>query len=230
MRIDSIQPERLRLFFALTGAFHLASILSAFPAFTAKLPAALPAIILWAHFPILFFGGYLQGRTETGEDKGSALPLWMRLDGVARFSFALAVSYLFIIIIKTYQISLGPVDPLSAPGKELKDQLQWYAIWSIGSVMLLAMGPAATLVAGLQVITYPARKLPALIAIPLVFAAGIGAGFGALKVIASSQVSGVVHSAYDINERFAETSAGMISVLAAVTFLYKLILAPRRKE
>lgn len=224
-----LQPERLRLFFGVTALLHLASILSAFPEFTAKLPTALPAIILWAHFPILLFGGYLQGRTEASDQK-SEFPLWMRLDGVARLSFSLAVSYLLIVIVKQYQISLGPVDPLNAPGKGLAAQLQWYAMWSIGAVMLLAMGPAAALVTGLQIFTYPARRLPPLAAIPLVLLVGVGLGFAALKALASAEVSGAVHAAYDLSESLSTVLAGLAASMALVTFLYKTILAPRDNE
>ena len=220
MSAPDIAPERLRVFFTLTALLHAAAILSAFPALEARLPAWLPATVLWAHFPLLLLGGYLQGRVKS--DEPSSLPLWMRLDKRASFSFALAVSYLFIVVLKTYQISLGPVDPLQAPSAEFYGRVYWYGLWSLGASGLLTMGPAATLVAVLSAVTSPVRRLPPALSIGVIFVVGLGLGYGVLQLMASASVRASVLSVYALTPQLA---LGVTVALAVFSLLYRLLLS-----
>ena len=217
MSATQLPPERLRVFFSITALLHAAAIVSAFPVLEARLPSWLPATILWAHFPILFLGGYLQGRAASGSSGGQ--PSWMQIEGRARLSFALAVSYLFIIVLKTYEISLGPVDPLQAPSAALYGRASWYAIWSLGASGLLAMGPAATLVSALRLLTAPARRLPPVLGVTLSLLMGLAVGYGALRLVASAAVRASVGSLYALTP---ELMAGIGGALACCSLLYSL--------
>ena len=106
-----LAPKTLAPFFVLAALFHLGCIATRFDGVAGRLPPGVAAGLLLATFPLLFVEGYFESRLNYG-DKLSSLPLWMQIDSKpVKATFTFAFTYLSIVLLQTFDISIGPIDP-----------------------------------------------------------------------------------------------------------------------
>jgi hypothetical protein len=104
------------LFWLFTLVFA-AMVLSRFDGFGGQLPAPAHAAMLWVCFPLLVVAGAIEGRIDYGEH-ARRMPLWMAIDSrPVRYTFALALTYLGLVAMQTFEVSLGVVDPRAPSGR-----------------------------------------------------------------------------------------------------------------
>src|SRR5690606_20131901 len=95
-------PPGLTAFFALTTLLHGAAVLSRFDGIHAALPPVVHAAILCGQLPLLLLEGIFLDRLLAAHD-GPDLPLWMRVPaGPIRSAFALALTYLGLFTLQTW--------------------------------------------------------------------------------------------------------------------------------
>ncbi len=183
---NALKPKTLAPFFILTALFHFASVISRFDLVSAQIPAEVSAAILFAQLPLLLVEGYFEGRIDYGPGVG---PTWMRIKSQpVKISFTFAFLFLVTIIMQTYDISLGPIDP--TPPKEWDDMKRtlWFAMFTFGMFFPNYLASASTLIPALRTITKPLRALPSIVAVMLASLIGVGLGYGAVMLFASQKV------------------------------------------
>lgn len=181
-----MKPKTLAPFFTLTALFHLASVVSRFDLIAARIPADVQAAILFAQLPLLLVEGYFEGRLDYGPGVG---PIWMRIKSrPVKIAFTFAFLFFVTIIMQTYDISLGPIDP--TPPKEWPDaqRAAWFAMFTGGMFFPNYLAATASILPALRAITTPLRKLPAIVAVAIASIVGVGLGYGAVLLFASQKV------------------------------------------
>lgn len=153
-----LKPSTLAPFFMLTALFHFASVASRFDLVAAKLPASVQAAILFAQLPLLLVEGYFEGRIDYGPGVG---PIWMRIKSQpVKIAFTFGFLFLVTVVMQTWSISLGPIDP--TPPKEWPDAQRagWFAMFTAGMFFPNYLAAASSLIPALRTITTPLRKFP----------------------------------------------------------------------
>jgi len=188
-----LNPKRLAPFFALTALFHAASVASRFDVVAASIPADVSAAIIFAQLPLLLVEGYFEGLLDYGSGVG---PIWMRIKSrPVKISFTFAFLFLVIVIMQTWKISLGPIDPTPPKEWPTMQRAGWFAMFSAGMFFPNYLAAAGTLIPALRTITTPLRKLPAPLAVVIASLVGVGAGYGLVVALGSSDVGGTLSGA-----------------------------------
>lgn len=181
-----MKASTLAPFFVVTALFHAASVASRFDLVAAQIPASVQAAILFAQLPLLFVEGYFEGRIDYGPGVG---PTWMRIKSKpVKLSFTFAFVFLVTVVLQTWQISLGPIDP--TPPKEWPDaqRAAWFAMFTGGMFFVNYLAAAGTVIPALRAITTPLRKLPAIVAVVIASLLGVGMGYGAVLAFGSQKI------------------------------------------
>ncbi len=204
----SLSPRALAPFFSLLALFHVAAIATRFDFVALFVPDVVASAILLAHFPLLLVAGWFEGRIDYGESTVD-LPLWMRIKSKpVRLAFTFAFTYLGVVVLQTWDISIGPMDPSPPPEWPLGQRAMWFAMMSGGMFFPNYLATAGALIPALRVITKPLHRLPAVVALLLLSVVGTALGFGAVMLLSNQPIASGIGSA----QAFLEAPAIAIGI------------------
>ncbi len=183
------RPESLAPFFSLLAIFHLGALATRFDFVARFVPDVVASAILLAHFPILLVAGYFESRIDYGESKVK-LPLWMQIDSrPVRVAFTLAFTYLGVVVLQVWDISIGPIDPSPPAEWPLGQRAMWFGVMSVGMFFPNYLATTSALIPVLRGIAKPLSRLPAIVALLILSLVGTGLGFGAVMLLANQPVA-----------------------------------------
>jgi len=228
-----LAPGTLAPFFGLAALFHLACIATRFDGLAGYLPPGVAAGLLLATFPLLFVEGYFESRLDYGS-KLESLPMWMQIDSrPVKAAFTFAFTYLSIVLLQTFDISVGPVDPTPPESFPPATRAMWFAGFSVGMCFPNYLATTSLLVPPLRALGRVGQKLPGPVAIVVLGALGSGVGYGALSLLHSQTVGEEIAATQSAWESFTSNPAIAIAVVFAgllVPALFGLILERLRGD
>jgi hypothetical protein len=181
-----VKPSTLAPFFALTGLFHALSVASRFDVLAEQIPSSVSAAILFAQLPLLLVEGYFEGRLDYGDGVG---PTWMRIKSKpVKISFTFAFLFLVTVIMQTWNISLGPIDPTPPKEWPMQQRALWFAMFTGGMFFPNYLAAAASLIPALRTITAPLRKIPAIAAVAIASLVGVAAGYALVMALGNAKL------------------------------------------
>jgi hypothetical protein len=190
----TLEPRRLAPLFIVTTLLHLAALLSRFGEVAKLLPPGVAEAVLLAHVPLLLLEGYLEGLLDYGES-GVDLPLWMSIKSrPVKLSFTFAFTYLGVVVLQTWNISIGPLNPSPPPEWPLGQRAMWFGIMSVGMFFPNYLATCGILIPILRKITSPFRHLPRKVGLPLLGVLGVALGIGIVFLLGSSLLGGKINS------------------------------------
>ncbi len=211
-----LQPGTMAPLFCVTTLIHLAAVTSRFSLAAAALPVGFAEAILLAHLPLLLVEGFFEGRLDYGS-ASKGMPLWMRINSrPVKWSFTLAFTYLAIVVLQTWDISIGPVDPTPPESWPLIQRALWFGGMSLVMFFPNYLATSAILIPALRLITAPFRYLPLLAAMLLLTAIGGALGYGAILLLASSKISTQIEA---IQSAVTESPGTAIGVALAMVWI-----------
>lgn len=188
----ALSPRALAPFFSLLALFHFLAIATRFDFVALFVPDVVASAILLAHFPLLLVAGWFEGRIDYG-DTIADFPLWMRIRSrPVRMAFTFAFTYLAIVILQTWDIGIGPIDPTPPTEWPLGQRAMWFAMMSCGMFFPNYLATASLLIPVLRAVTKPFHRLPAVVALALLSIAGTALGFGVVAVLSNQPVAGSI--------------------------------------
>jgi len=212
IRKGAFRPRTLAPFFVLTALFHALCVLTRFDDVARAMPAGVGAGLLLATFPLLFIEGYFESRLDYGESL-SSLPIWMRIKSKpVKFSFTFAFTYLAIVVLQTWDISIGPIDPTPPPEWPLAQRAQFFAMMSFGMFFPNYLAATGFLVPALRKLGALFQRLPAFLAIFVLGLLGMGAGYGVVTAFASVSLGSGIESASGMLDAITERPAVAIGL------------------
>lgn len=222
-----LEPRALAPFFVLAALFHLVCLASRFDEVAVRLPPGVAAGLLLATFPLLFVEGYFESRIDYG-DKLESLPMWMQIDsGPVKAAFTLAFTYLSVVILQSFDIAIGPVDPTPPEEWPMAQRALWFGGFSLGMCFPNYLATASILLPPLRAIGRIGQRLTGPVAVLLLAALGGGLGYGALALLHSQTAHLEVEAAQSAWESFTSNPAIAIGVVfagLAIPALFGLIL------
>ncbi len=182
-RPGMVRPLVLAPLFVVTALLHAVAIASRFPDAAQLLPPELAPTILLLTFPLLMLEGYAEGRIDYG---GSSvdLPLWMKIDSrPVRWSFTLAFTYLGVVALQTWELSIGPLDPTPPEGAPLAMRAQYFGMMTLVMWFPNYLAASSVFIPALRIVTAPFRRLPTLVSLLLLPLVGFAIGEGVLYLL-----------------------------------------------
>jgi len=210
-------PRKLAPFFVVAALFHAASVATRFDVLAAQIPASVQAGILFAQLPLLLVGGYFEGMLDYGPGVG---PVWMRIKSrPVKLSFTFAFVYLVTVILQTWNVSLGPLDP--TPPKEWPEMQRagWFAMFTAGMFFPNYLAATSSLIPALRAITAPLRKLPSVAAVAIASVIGVGAGYGAVLALASAKIGSSIGSVNDFWQSLQNDPAAALPIALGMAWI-----------
>ena len=196
-----MSPRSVAPLFVLTGLIHAASVASRFDVVAAELPASLVTAILFLQLPLLLVEGYFEGRLDYGPGVG---PVWMRIKSrPVKIAFTFGFLYLVIVVMQTWDLSIGPIDPTPPKEWPAMQRAAWFAMFSAGMFFPNYLAAAGSLIPALRVITSPLRKLPTIAGVAIASVVGVGAGWAAIALVDSSRLGKAAESWKALQENAA---------------------------
>lgn len=181
-----LSPGAVAPFFWLTTVVFAAAVLSRFDGFIPAIPPGVHVGMLWASFPLLVIAGTVEGRIDHGP-RMPGFPLWMTIGSwPVRCTFTLALTYLGVVGLQTFEVSLGTVDPRAPEEWPQLQRLLWFLGFSFGMSFANYLAAAGVLLPALRVITAPVSRLPWAPALALAAIVGGAVGTGAIALAAKS--------------------------------------------
>ena len=214
----------------LTGVFHALSVASRFDVVAAQIPDSVSAAIMFAQLPVLLVEGYFEGRLDYGEGVG---PTWMRIKSQpVKIAFTFAFLYLVTVIMQTWNISLGPIDPTPPKEWPTAQRAGWFAMFTAGMFFPNYLAAAASLIPALRTITAPLRKLPAIVALAIASIVGVGAGYALVVAIGNATLGSKTGSAQAMWQALQENPKIALPLALAMTWIPILfgLVIDRKKE
>jgi len=214
----------------LTGVFHAFSVASRFDVVAAQIPDSVSAAIMFAQLPVLLVEGYFEGRLDYGEGVG---PTWMRIKSQpVKIAFTFAFLYLVTVIMQTWNISLGPIDPTPPKEWPTAQRAGWFAMFTAGMFFPNYLAAAASLIPALRTITAPLRKLPAIVALAIASIVGVGAGYALVVAIGNATLGSKIGSAQAMWQALQENPKIALPLALAMTWIPILfgLVIDRKKE
>ena len=96
------------------------------------------------------------------------MPLWMRITSrPVKLSFTFAFTYLAVVVLQTWALSIGPIDPSPPAEWALGQRAMWFGTMSVGMFFPNYLATTAILIPVLRAITAPFRRLPRAAALPV---------------------------------------------------------------
>lgn len=186
MRRQDLAPGAVAPFFWLLTLVFAAAVLSRFDGFAAAVPAGFHAVMLWASFPLLLIAGAIEGRIAYAPSP-AGFPLWMTIGSrPVRYAFTLGLTYLGLVALQIFEVSLGVIDPRAPEVWPPTQRLLWFLGFSFGMSFANYLAAAGALIPALRAITAPFSRLPWVVGLVLLMAIGLALGAGALEVAAHS--------------------------------------------
>ncbi len=224
-------PKKLAPFFVLTALFHIASVASRFDVVAEKIPASAQAGILFAQLPLLLVGGYFEGMLDYGEGVG---PVWMRIKSrPVKWSFTFAFIFLVTVILQTWDISLGPLDPTPPKEWPMAQRAGWFAMFTAGMFFPNYLAATSTLIPALRAITSPLRKMPKVVATAIASVIGVAAGYGAVIALGSAKLGDKIGKANDFWKSLQESPQTALPIALAIVWIpivFELVTERFKKE
>ena len=214
----------------LTGVFHALSVASRFDVVAAQIPDSVSAAIMFAQLPVLLVEGYFEGRLDYGEGVG---PTWMRIKSQpVKIAFTFAFLYLVTVIMQTWNISHGPMDPTPPKEWPTAQRAGWFAMFTAGMFFPNYLAAAASLIPALRTITAPLRKLPAIVALAIASIVGVGAGYALVVAIGNATLGSKIGSAQAMWQALQENPKIALPLALAMTWIPILfgLVIDRKKE
>jgi hypothetical protein len=197
VRPNTLKPRRLAPLFTVTALLHGAALATRFTEVAALLPEGVAGAILLAHFPLLLVEGLFEGFLDYGEER-SGMPLWMRINSrPVKWSFTLGFTYLGVVVLQAWDISIGPMNPNPPAEWPLAQRGLWFGIMSVGMFFPNYLVTTSFLIPVLRVITRPLRRLPKLVGALLAMVVGGGLGYGASALLGSEELSAELQGLQD---------------------------------
>jgi len=176
-------PPGLVPFFVLTTVLHGAAVLSRFDQLQDAVPPVVHAALLCGQLPLLLLEAYFVDRLLAAE-RGPELPTWMRIPaGPIRSSLALALTYLALFALQTWEVSLGGIDPTPPAIWPPAQRLAWFSGFALILTFPAYLVATSTLLPILRALIWPLRALPAAVAVIVAVGLGGGAGLVALALV-----------------------------------------------
>jgi hypothetical protein len=206
-RPGAFAPRTLAPFFALTALFHAACVATRFDEVAQRLPAGVAGGLLIATFTLLFVEGYFESRIDYGEQLAS-LPLWMRIDSrPVKASFTFAFTYLAVVLLQTWDVEIGPVDPTPPPEWPVGQRAQWFGIMTLAMFFPNFLAASSFFIPGLRLLGTLFHKLPAPAAIGILGVLGTGVGYGVGVLLGDASASSSVTAVQDTWSSVTENPA-----------------------
>lgn len=222
-RTASLEPGRLAPLFYVTALLHLAALLSRFSEAARLLPAGAAEAVLLAHAPLLLLEGYLEGQLDYGEAR-RGMPLWMRITSrPVKLSFTFAFTYLAVVVLQTWDLSIGPIDPSPPAEWALGQRAMWFGIMSVGMFFPNYLAATAILIPVLRTLTAPVRRLPRAAALPLLALLGTAIGVGLVFLLGSSLVGGQINAVQQAIEARPALAIGITLGLVLIPVVIELV-------
>ncbi len=229
--MPGLQPKTLAPFFAVTALFHAASVATRFDVVAAQIPETVNAAILFAQIPLLLVEGYFEGRLDYGEGVG---PTWMRIKSQpVKVAFTFGFLYLVTVILQTWDISLGPIDPTPPKEWPVERRAMWFAMFTGGMFFANYLAAASSLIPALRTITAPLRKLPTIVAVAIASVVGVGAGYGVVLALGSAKVGDKISAAQAIWQSLQENPSIALPLALGMTWipiLFGLVIDRRSRS
>jgi len=224
------RPAQLAPFFALTAILHGLALASRFSEVAVRLPAGLAEAILFAQLPLLLVEGLLEGGLDYGRQT-SGLPGWMRIRSLpVKVSFTLAFSYLAVVVLQTWQLSIGPIDPSPPASWPLEQRAFWFGVMTVGMFFVNYLATASLLIPVLRFLTAPFRRLPRALALPLVAILGTGLGYGVVLLLGSDTLGSRIASLRSAIEARPGLAIGISLGLVLVPVLFELLRGEKQER
>lgn len=223
-----LSTRKLAPLFILIAVFNAAAVVTRFADVALMLPASVETAILLAQFPLLLIAGYFEGRLDYGES-AVELPLWMRIQSKpVKLAFTLAFTYLAIVVLQTWDIELGPVDPSPPAEWPLQQRAGFFAMMTAAMFFPNYLAAASLLIPGLRAVTRPLHRLPAAAGLAITSVVGVVFGFVVVKLVASQGLKDTTGSIQDALESSPAVAIGIAFGMAWIPIIWGLISA--RKE
>jgi len=222
-----LKPKQVAPLFGLTALAHALALTSRYAEIYAVIPAVVHTAILMAHGPLLLIEGYFEGRLDYGKNAVS-LPLWMRIKSrPVKVAFALALAYLGIVVLQTWDFSFLPVDPNPPESWPLSQKRFWFVVMTASVLFPSYLLSATAVIPLLRFATRPLRWLGRVGGPIGATVIGLGLGWGAVLLVSSGTVSSQVAAFQKIAEQPLHAFA--IAMLTAwIPILFGLL--PLRKK
>ena len=219
-----MSPRSLAPLFVLTALIHLASVASRFDVVAAELPASLVGAVLFVQLPLLLVEGYFEGRLDYGPGVG---PVWMRIRSrPVKVAFTFAFLYLVIVVMQTWDVSLGPIDPTPPKEWPVTQRALWFGVFSAGMFFPNYLAASGSLIPALRALTAPLRKLPTVAGVAIASVVGVGAGWAATALVDSSKL-GKAAEAWKALQENATYALPIALAIVWVPILVGLVLDAR---
>lgn len=223
------KPSQLAPLFTFTALFHGLALVSRFGEVHQLVPGTVHLAILVAHGPLLLIQGYFEGRLDYGKSTVK-LPTWMSIKSVPlKLSIALAVAYISVLVLQTWDISIGPVDPNPPGSWPLSKRVFWFV--AMGGTMLFPayLAGAAILIPGLRALTKPFRLVAPWVSLPVLTVIGLGVGWGATAALVSQGISNTVDAFHELMEE-PGNAVGAALLLAWLPVLAGMLRTKKKKK
>jgi len=225
---DLLSTRKLAPLFILIAVLNAAALVTRFADIALLLPASVETAILLAQFPLLLIAGYFEGRLDYGESSVD-LPLWMRIRSKpVKLAFTLAFTYLAVVVLQTWDIEIGPVDPSPPAEWPLPQRAGFFAMMTAAMFFPNYLAAASLLIPGLRGVTKPLHRLPAVAALAITSVVGVVLGLVVVKLVASRGLQSTTGSFQDALESSPAVAISIALGMAWIPIIWGLITA--RKE
>lgn len=226
---EKLEPRKLAPFFIALAGFNGLALISRFDAVATMVPVSVAAAVLIATFPLLMVAGFFEAKLDYGESLAE-LPLWMRIKSrPVKLAFTLAFTYLGVVVLQAWDISIGPIDPSPPPEWGLGQRAMWFGIMSVGMFFPNYLVTCSVLIPGLRAIAKPLQRLPGAAALAILSLAGVGIGFAVALALANQEAAGGIGAIKAAISQNPVAAIGVALGLAWIPILWGL-LSCRSKE
>lgn len=228
-----LDPSRLAPFFVFAALLHAAAIVTRFDEVARQLPPIAASSVLLGTVAMLFIEGYFEGRLDYGPTLAD-LPLWMRIkSGPVKAAFTFAFTYLAVVTLQTWDVSIGPIDPTPPPEMPLETRAMWFGMFTFGMFFVNYLAATSILIPFFRAVTMPLRVLPGVVGAVIASIVGVGAGWGLSELVASMLLQDQVASAQDSWAQITSAPAVAVPIALAITvvpILIGLVLEARQER
>ena len=204
----------LRLAFVVLCIVQGGALLSLYDGVAANLPGWFASWLFMAQFPLLVLAGFLEGKIPRSDSSG---PMWMRISSrPVRVYFALALSYFALVLLQTWDIQVGPIDPTPPPSWPPEQRLRSFLMLSAAAYFPMYLIAATVLIPTVRLFWRPFRALPPAIGLLAAGLCSAALGYGCRLLLQSETID----SSLDQQQSWlAQHPEVAVAILLATTVL-----------